>query len=310
MSTKAPKKVAQKKTSQKKKSAAKKKTPAKKKSYPKKSPMKKPAAKKPAAKKVAQKKKPAAKKKTPAKKTPAKKTAAGRKSKGAVWLRRLRTALLWWMFIGAVVPILQACLLNVIDPPLTLTMLERAIESREETGNMTMPAYQWIDIEDIPDHTISAVISSEDANFLDHSGFDWEAIEQAWSDRASGGTAGGSTISQQTAKNVFLWQGRSWLRKGLELWYTFWLEQLVSKERILEVYLNIAETGPMTFGVEAGARAWYGRSASQMTAEQGTRLICLLPSPRRWTPDTPHVKQRAARILGYEIVLPKGLRQR
>ena len=96
----------------------------------------------------------------------------------------------------------------------------------------------------------------------------------------------------------------------MELWYTFWMEKLVSKERILEVYLNVAETGPMTFGVEAGARKWYDRSAAEMTPEQGTRLICLLPSPRRWTPSTAHVRSRAARIMSYELVLPEGVRGR
>ena len=122
--------------------------------------------------------------------------------------------------------------------------------------------------------------------------------------------ASGSTISQQTAKNVFLWQGRSWLRKGMELWYTFWMEKLVSKERIMEVYLNVAETGPMTFGVEAGAQKWYRRSAAEMTEEQGARLICLLQAPRQWTPSTPRVQQRARRILRYEVVLPEGMRRR
>ena len=273
--------------------------------------------KKPVKKKASSKKKKASPRKTASKKkaAPKKKASPAKggqtwKARAARWLRRLRTALLWWMFIGVTLPILQAFLLNYIDPPFTLTMLDRAVESREETGSLIMPAYQWVDIEDIPDHTISAAISSEDAHFLTHSGFDWDAIEQAYADRAAGGSAGGSTISQQTAKNVFLWQGRTWLRKGMELWYTFWMEKLVSKERILEVYLNVAETGPMAFGVEAGAQHWYDRSAEDLTAEQGTRLICLLPSPRKWTPQTDHVRQRAARIQTYELVLPEGMRQR
>jgi monofunctional biosynthetic peptidoglycan transglycosylase len=285
------------------------KKPTKKMASPKKAPAKKaPAKKAPAKKAPAKAPKPPKAPKTAAPKAP--RPAAGWKGRAGVWLGRLRTALLWWMFIGVTVPIIQVALLNVIDPPLTLTMLSRGVEARSETGEFTMPAYEWIDITEIPDHTISAAISSEDARFLEHSGFDWDAIEDAWAERATGGTAGGSTISQQTAKNVFLWQSRSWLRKGLEVWYTFWLEKLVSKKRIMEVYLNVAETGPMTFGVEAGAKKWYGRPASQMTAEQGTRLICLLPSPRKWTPQSSNVKRRAARLLEYEIVLPEGVRRR
>ena len=247
-----------------------------------------------------------------AKKPPGKtaKKLPGWQVRARVWVRRLRTALLWWMCIGVVVPIVQVALLNVIDPPVTPTMLSRALESRSETGTLKMPAHAWVDITALPDHTISAAISSEDAHFLEHSGFDWDAIEEAWAERAAGGTAGGSPISQQTAKNVFLWQGRSWLRKGMEIWYTFLLEKLVPKDRILEVYLNIAETGPMTFGIESGAQHWYGHPAARMTAEQGTRLICLLPSPRRWTPESGHVRTRARRLMTYEIVIPNGVQKR
>ena len=262
-------------------------------------------------KKSTRKKTPSLRQKTASPRKALEKTdARGLRRRAGVWLRRLRTALLWWMFIGITMPIIQAALLNVIDPPLTFTMLERAAQSRSETGTFAMPAYEWVDLADIPEHAIMAAISSEDANFLEHSGFDWEAIEQAWADRSAGGTAGGSSISQQTAKNVFLWQGRSWLRKGLELWYTFWMEKLVSKERIMEVYLNVAETGPMTFGVEAGAQKWYRRSASEMSAKQSAQLICLLPAPSQWTPSTPRVQRRAQRVLSYEVVLPEGMRGR
>jgi monofunctional biosynthetic peptidoglycan transglycosylase len=187
----------------------------------------------------------------------------------------------------------------VFNPPTTLTMLSRA---REDTSSSVMPDYRWVALSEVPAHVASAALSSEDSRFYTHRGFDWGAIEQALSVGGHGG--GGSSISQQTAKNVFLWQHRSWFRKGLEIWYTFWMEQLVPKHRILEVYLNVAETGPMTFGIEAGARRWFSCSASELTPFQSAQLISLLPAPRDWTPEDRHVRARAHRITSWASPLP------
>ena len=211
------------------------------------------------------------------------------------------------MGVGVVVPIGQVLLLRVVDPPITPTMLGRSLSRWQETGSLALPQREWVDLDALPEHLIAAAVASEDARFFAHAGFDWEAIDHAWQARQAGsGTAGGSTISQQTAKNVFLWQGRSWLRKGLEVWYTFWLERLLSKERILEVYLNIAETGPMTFGVQAGAKLWFDRPAAELTPLQSASLICLLPAPRVWTPES--VRARAQRIEQQRLPLPEGFR--
>lgn len=211
--------------------------------------------------------------------------------------------MLWLVVLAFLVPIGQVLLLNVLNPPATLTMLSRA---REDTSSSGMPDYRWVDLSEIPPHLAGAALASEDVRFYEHRGFDWYAIEQALD--AGGRDGGGSSISQQTAKNVFLWQRRSWFRKGLEVWYTFWMELLVPKHRILEVYLNVAETGPMTFGVEAGAQRWFSCSISDLTPFQSAQLISLLPAPRDWTPEDRHVRSRARRITSWASPLPEDWR--
>ena len=240
------------------------------------------------------------------KKPPSKVRAPSRRQ----WLRWVRSTLIGVTAVGFLLPISQVLLLNVINPPVTLTMLGRSVQLLRTAGEVRLPARHWVSLEAIPDHVAHAALSSEDARFFDHHGFDWVAIEQAIDQHRSGeGHAGGSSISQQTAKNVFLWQGRSWLRKGLEIWYTFWLDLLVPKHRILEVYLNIAETGPMTFGVDAGAQHWFDCSVDAMTPMQSAQLISLFPSPQHWTPDDPHVLRRAQRITSWASALPEDWRQ-
>lgn len=264
------------------------------------------------------------KKQKPAKAVTRKKAAAPRKPRARAraktpppppvsplqrWLGRLRRVVLWTTAAVFVVPICQALLLNVLAPPVTVTMLSRTVRQLRTEGSLSLPAYDWVDLEDIPDHVAAAALASEDARFYVHDGFDWDAIEQAIdSHRGGDGGGGGSSISQQTAKNVFLWQGRSWIRKGLEIWYTFWMETLVPKHRILEVYLNIAETGPMTFGVEAGAQRWFGVSADALTPLQSAQLISLFPAPESWTPQDRHVQRRAARITSWASPLPEDWR--
>ncbi len=176
-------------------------------------------------------------------------------------------------------------LLRYLDPPFTGTMLERAWEHEARTGAFTWPTYQPVPLAEQGKWVPKAAVSGEDGWFWQHHGFDPEAIEGALdANESSSRKRGASTISQQVARNAFLWQGRTWVRKGLEAYYTVWLELVVPKERILEVYLNVAETGPMTFGFEAGARHWYGVPAKALTFDQAARIVAILPSPNRYTP--------------------------
>lgn len=158
-----------------------------------------------------------------------------------------------------------------IPVPATATML------MDENGITK----DWESLDNIDPNLVYAVIAAEDSKFCEHAGFDTEAIEQALEERAETGRArGASTISQQTAKNVFLWQGGGWFRKALEAWFTFWIELVWGKQRIIEVYLNVAETGIGTYGAEAGAQRYFGHSAARLTADEASRMAAALPSPK------------------------------
>lgn len=226
-------------------------------------------------------------------------------------VKRWRWRWLSWAFLLAlVVPPIQCALLRWVDPPVTETMLVRTLSRGWHTGVWSRPAYQWVDWADLPRHLPSAAISSEDRGFFAHRGFDVLAIRRAWhryQTRPGARLVGGSTISQQVARNVFLWQHRSWLRKGLEAYYTVWMEVLVPKQRILEVYLNIAELGPMVFGAEAAAHHWFGKPARRLSRGEAALLVAMLPAPNSWTPRTPHVQRRAAWIQRAGVRLPRGL---
>lgn len=152
-------------------------------------------------------------------------------------------------------------------------------------------------------------LTAEDDAFFYHWGVDIGGVCTAMSKNREAGhvVAGGSTITQQTAKNVFLWQQRSWIRKGLETVYVGWMELLLPKERILELYLGVAEFGPGVYGAEAGSRYWYGRPASTLSRSDAARLVSILPSPKTRTPDGPQATAKAARILVYPAVFPGEL---
>ena len=162
--------------------------------------------------------------------------------------------------------------------PVTATML------MDENGITK----DWESLDNIDRNLVSAVIAAEDSRFCEHYGFDAEAIEQALKENAEGGRIrGGSTISQQTAKNVFLWQGGGFFRKGLEAWFTFWIETVWGKRRIMEVYLNVAETGVGTYGAEAGAQRYFGKSAARLSADEASRMAAALPSPKKRSAKNP-----------------------
>ncbi len=159
---------------------------------------------------------------------------------------------------------------------------------------------QWVAAEQIADSARRAVVASEDQKFFEHQGFDVEAIEKAYShNQKAKRKRGASTISQQTAKNLFLWSGGGYFRKGLEAAYTVLIEALWPKQRILTVYLNIAEFGPGIYGVEAASQAYFKKPAAQLTPTEAARLAAVLPSPRKWKVVNPgvYVQKRSAWIL-------------
>jgi monofunctional biosynthetic peptidoglycan transglycosylase len=191
---------------------------------------------------------------------------------------------------GTVIPVLLA---RFVDPPVTWTMIGVVRDHHAKTGE-----WAWVEHASLPLDQLGpcgrVVVASEDNRFWHHHGFDFGAIQEAMEKNAEGGRLrGASTISQQVARNVFLWQTRSWLRKGLETWYTVWLELLVPKARILELYCNVAQTGPLTFGFEAAARHWYGVPAKRLTLDQGARIAAILPSPARRDPRAQSARARA-----------------
>jgi monofunctional biosynthetic peptidoglycan transglycosylase len=188
----------------------------------------------------------------------------------------------------------QVAYLNWFDPSTTAF-----IERRREAG--ITPTRQWAPYERISAHLKRAVVAAEDARFLDHEGFDWEAIAQAHTKNERRGriVAGASTISQQLAKNLFLSGERSWLRKAQEALITWMIERVMSKRRILELYLNYAEWGEGIFGAEAAALYHFGVPAAALGAEQSAWLAAILPSPRRYVRGrtTPYVEGRVSTIL-------------
>jgi monofunctional biosynthetic peptidoglycan transglycosylase len=156
---------------------------------------------------------------------------------------------------------------------------------------------QWVAARSISPNLVAAVLTTEDQNFCRHQGFDVEAIRAAWATYEQGGRLrGASTISQQTAKNLFLWPAQDVVRKALEAYLTVWLELLWPKQRILEVYLNIIEWGPGIYGAEAAAQTHFGRPAASLTRRQAALLASVLPNPRQWSPTQPgaHVERRTA----------------
>jgi monofunctional biosynthetic peptidoglycan transglycosylase len=175
-------------------------------------------------------------------------------------------------------PAFLILLYAVVPPPVTPLMIIRAAEGHGLSK-------QWVPLERISPHLQRAVIAAEDAKFCAHGGFDWEAVDTAIERRRRGGRVlGASTISMQTAKNLFLWPDRTYFRKGGEVYITVWLETLLSKRRILELYLNVIELGPGIYGAEAASRHYFGVSAADLSPAQAARLASVLPSPLHWRP--------------------------
>lgn len=202
--------------------------------------------------------------------------------------------------IGLLIPALEVALVRFLPPPATLPMTARWLAGRFN------PAYQpsqyhWVALTQVADAFLTGVWRAEDNQFFVHWGFDWQQIKLARAEALASGRPprGASTITQQCARSLFLWPGRSWLRKGLEAYYTVWMELLLPKRRILELYVNVIELGDGLYGVDAAAHKYYGLAAAQLNRNQAAMLVAIMPNPKHWNPLLPdaRVLERQAVIL-------------
>lgn len=211
----------------------------------------------------------------------------------SVWRRWVRR-IFKWLFLGAasavVISFLLVILLRFVNPYMTYYF----VSERMRLGEVTR---DWTPIEEFSSVMARSVVAAEDANFCNHFGFDVEGIKAALAD--NGRLRGGSTISQQVAKNVFLWQGRTWVRKGIEAWFTLLIELIWPKQRIVEVYLNIAEMDEGVFGAAAAGRQYFKVEPGKISALQAGRIAAILPSPKKRSASRPtaYVKKRTRQIM-------------
>jgi len=214
--------------------------------------------------------------------------------------RPRRRGLLRRLAMGALIvlvglPLIWVGVYRILPPPMTPLMAIRLTQGRGWD-------YRWRPITSISPALVQAAVAAEDARFCEHHGFDFQAIEKAarHNERRPGRIRGGSTVSQQTAKNAFLWPARSYVRKGLEAYFTVLIEALWGKRRIMEVYLNVVEWGPGIYGAEAAAQRYFGVDAAHLSSAQASRLTAILPSPLKWRAAAPgpYVQRRSRRIGG------------
>ena len=209
--------------------------------------------------------------------------------------RWLWKAFLWFLGLSVATVII----FRWVPIPITPLMITRAIENKLD-GNDAVLSHDWVPLEEISPNLQKAVIASEDGNFLKHNGFDFAAMQKAFKNNQKGRKLkGGSTISQQTAKNVFLWQGRSYLRKGLEAYFTVLIELIWGKERIMEVYLNSIEMGNGVYGAQEAARVWYRTTAINLTKREAAGIAAILPNPRKYkaSGSSSYIERRKDRIM-------------
>lgn len=235
--------------------------------------------------------------------------------------RRVTILLLWAAAAFALASAVLVAGLRWLDPPISSFMMQHGIGAWLDGHQRPWVHQQWVALDAMAPAVLLAVVAAEDQRFPHHGGFDLIELKNAWRDfRAGGRLRGASTLTQQVAKNLFLWPGKSLVRKALEAWFTLLLEAFLSKGRILEIYLNIAQTGPDTFGMEAAAWRFFHRPAVALTGEQASLLAAVLPNPRHYRAEAPsaHVRKKAAwirkqmRQLGpdylSEIAGPRGSR--
>jgi monofunctional glycosyltransferase len=215
--------------------------------------------------------------------------------------RRLLRLFCWVILAAAVLSAGSVLLLRWVDPPTSAFMLREHLAVSRSAPQPYDIRHRWVDATGISPHVKVAVIAAEDQNFPAHHGFDLKSINDALVDRERGRRVrGASTISQQVAKNLFLWPAQSWVRKGLEAYFTVLIETLWPKQRILEVYLNVAEFGRGVFGVGAAADVYFHKQASRLSAYDAALLAAVLPSPKRMRVNAPssYVRSRQQWILG------------
>jgi monofunctional glycosyltransferase len=213
------------------------------------------------------------------------------------WIR----AILLFFIVLALLPILEVLYVRFFNPPVTPLMIFRRIEAMITKRYHGDIQYRWIPLDRVPDNFLDGVWQMEDSRFFSHDGFDWVEMEEAIqrAERKHRPVQGVSTISNQCARSLFLWQGRSWVRKGLEAYYTFLMEHLLTKQRILELYVNIIELGDGIYGIEEAAQHYYQIPAKQLNRSESAMLAAMLPFPRGWDPHNPSPRLRAR----YNLVL-------
>ncbi|MGA0559633.1 monofunctional biosynthetic peptidoglycan transglycosylase [Larkinella sp. VNQ87] len=218
------------------------------------------------------------------------------------WLERIGRFVAKFVLLALLISVGWVILLKYLPVSFTPLMISRKLEA--SSNDQDSKLYKdWTPYEEISKEMALAVIASEDQAFPTHWGFDFDEIQDAIKEnQRRKRPRGASTISQQVAKNVFLWNGRSYIRKGLEVYFTFLIELIWGKERILEVYLNVAETGPLTFGVEAASRRYYGHSAQYLTRTEAARIAAVLPNPRLFSIKKPSAyTQRRTRQIARQM---------
>jgi len=214
--------------------------------------------------------------------------------------RRSLTLLKRLVVIGLAATVLPVVVLRWVPPPTTAFMLQKSIQARWNGSKDDKIRYRWTDWDNISPHAAQAVMAAEDQKFPVHWGFDPHSIAEAWEERRKGERIrGASTITQQVAKNLFLWPGKSFVRKGIEAYFTVLIETIWTKRRILEVYLNIAEFGRGVFGIAAASETFYKKTPDRLTRTQSALLAAALPNPRRLRIDhpSPYMRARAGWIL-------------
>jgi monofunctional glycosyltransferase len=221
--------------------------------------------------------------------------------------RKTRKALPWFrvvilcLILLAVVPVLEVLYVRFFNPPITTLMVFRRIEAMITKRYRGDIRYRWIPLDRVPDDFLDGVWQMEDSRFFIHGGFDWIEMEKAIhrAEEKHRPVQGVSTITNQCARSLFLWQGRSWIRKGFEAYYTFLMEHLLTKERILELYVNVIELGDGIYGIEEAADHYYHLPAKELSRSQCAMLAAMLPFPRGWDPHNPSPRLRAR----YNIVV-------
>jgi monofunctional biosynthetic peptidoglycan transglycosylase len=204
--------------------------------------------------------------------------------------------LMLYFFIGSVA---LAIIYRFVPPPFTYLMIQRLVEQKMDGEDLKLRK-DWVSIDEMSPYLVRAVIASEDQHFNEHWGFDIAALQKAYQhNQKSKKVKGGSTISQQVAKNVFLWPGRSYFRKGLEAYFTILIEISWSKKRIMEIYLNEIEMGNGIYGAEAAAKKYFRKPAKDLSKRESALIAAVLPNPIRWTPANPnaYIQRRQYRIL-------------